>query len=62
MDEIDAANDISEHFRELAERNARSLVLDMPDDGPGECDECGYEFTRLVDGLCGRCRDELDKY
>lgn len=59
MDEIDAANDISEHFRSLAERNARSLVQEMQDDGPGECVECGHQFSRLVDGLCGRCRDEL---
>lgn len=34
---------------------------------PGECDECGYHFQRVVprytvDGrrlLCGGCRDEL---
>ena len=24
----------------------------------GECEYCGYEFSRLVNGACGRCRDE----
>jgi len=25
---------------------------------PGECDWCGGYFARLVNGACGRCRDE----
>ena len=25
----------------------------------GECDNCGKHFSRVVNSLCGRCRDEL---
>ena len=25
----------------------------------GECLECGLDFTRIVRGYCGKCRDEL---
>ena len=25
----------------------------------GDCQECGFHFTRLVKGYCGKCRDEL---
>lgn len=24
---------------------------------PGECEQCGEDSPRLVDGLCARCRD-----
>lgn len=31
----------------------------MPIGKPGECESCGEEFKRIVDGYCGRCRDLL---
>lgn len=29
----------------------------IPKGEPGDCDECGEYFARLVDGYCGYCRD-----
>jgi hypothetical protein len=29
----------------------------LPPGVPGECDGCEAESPRLIDGLCGRCRD-----
>lgn len=31
----------------------------MPAGTEGDCNECGEHFSRLVKGLCGRCRDYL---
>lgn len=43
-----------------AEHIARSLaniVADIPEGIAGECDDCGAEMPRLVEGRCGFCRD-----
>lgn len=53
-DEIDFANDIAADTLERAIRAARQPV---PAGNPGECDECGYDMARLVEGRCGFCRD-----
>lgn len=58
-DEIDNANDVSELLRKIAEDKARSVKLQVGT--PGECVECGYTFTRLVNHLCGKCRDDLGR-
>lgn len=53
-DEADQAIDLA------AEHLAHSLArIDaaIPAGAPGECENCGDEFARLVDGLCGFCRD-----
>lgn len=31
----------------------------MPVGTTGFCRECDKHFTRLINGYCGRCRDEL---
>ena len=33
----------------------------IPKGEPGECIECGLEFSRVVHGYCGRCRDALGR-
>lgn len=52
-----------------AEHVARGLArvsAAIPAGEPGECDECGEDMPRLVDGRCGYCRDgrrpALDRY
>lgn len=37
---------------------AHRCVLDIPPGEPGMCDFCGHEFSRLVKGVCGFCRDK----
>jgi len=55
-DEVDIANDYAERMREAA---LQSIIRDIPKGAPGECDECGNETARIVNGLCARCREEL---
>ena len=53
-DQIDEANEIAE------EHLKRSLVAaraPIPVGEPGECEECGEQMPRLVEGRCGFCRD-----
>lgn len=37
----------------------RKAASEMVNHGAGICDYCEEEFTRLVHGACGRCRDEF---
>lgn len=37
---------------------AMMAARNIPEGMGGECDFCGYEFSRLVDGACGHCRDK----
>ena len=48
---------IDDHVKEAMRRAA-----EIPVGESGECDGCGEFFTRLVDGMCGRCRDKFAKY
>lgn len=38
-------------------RGLSRLSAALPAGVPGECDDCGEPMPRLVDGLCGFCRD-----
>lgn len=35
---------------------SRAVAL-MPPGEAGECARCGYHYSRIVNGLCGYCRD-----
>ena len=48
---------IDDHVKEAMRRAA-----EIPIGEAGECQGCGDYFTRLVDDLCGRCRDKFAKY
>lgn len=37
----------------------RRRAAAIPVGEPGECKQCGEDFSRLVRGHCGRCRDKL---
>jgi hypothetical protein len=61
-DEADIAS--SENSRENIIMNdtltaIRNQAAAIPVGEPGDCDGCGYHFSRLVKGYCGRCRDRL---
>ena len=48
---------IDDHVKEAMRRAA-----EIPVGNAGECDGCGEFFTRLVDGMCGRCRDKFARF
>ncbi len=55
-DDADKAGDLIE--RTMAATIARaSRLADLPKGETGECDLCGEESRRLIDGVCAPCRD-----
>jgi len=56
-DLFDRASDTEQAERDTALASVRAAAASMPKGEPGECDECGEYFARLVGGLCGFCRD-----
>ena len=48
---------IDDHVKEAMRRAA-----EIPVGEAGDCDSCGEFFTRLVDGMCGRCRDKYARF
>lgn len=59
MDDVDFVQETQEKIHEARLERARLRATEMPKGEPGECDYCGEYFTRLVNGACGRCRDEF---
>lgn len=53
-DEIDRANEMADEH--LARGIAAEKAPLLPG-APGECEGCDIDMPRLVDGLCGYCRD-----
>ena len=55
--------DISEVFKAILDDAAIAKIRYKAkkfDPGiAGECDQCGEEMPRLVNGICCRCRDKL---
>lgn len=53
-DAVDQAAVLTEqHF----ERSLRAARVPVPIGVAGECDDCGEDWPRLVDGRCAPCRD-----
>ncbi len=61
-DEADRASYFIESVVDDHVKEAMRKVADIPIGEAGECDGCGEHFMRLVDGMCGRCRDKFAKY
>lgn len=59
MDDLDLSQEKQEKLDEARLRKARALAQAIPEGEPGECEYCGGHFVRLVNGVCGRCRDEF---
>ena len=53
-DQFDLAQQYEEMDRAQALAAARAPI---PAGTPGECDGCGEDMPRLVNGRCGYCRD-----
>ena len=56
-DDVDVANDRLAISEADAVREVQRKAAKIPKGEPGDCDECGEYFARLVDGHCGYCRD-----
>lgn len=58
-DDADIADQrIEERISDGINESSR-YVAAMPKGEAGECEYCGNAFSRVVDGLCGHCRDRL---
>jgi len=55
-DDIDRASEYAERMREYLVRQHRAAAI--PEGRPGECDFCGEESPRIVNGYCAKCRDQ----
>lgn len=47
---------------DAAVRQVQQRASDIPKGEPGECDACGEYFERVVNHMCGRCRDKEFEY
>jgi len=61
-DEADKASYFIESLIDDHVKDAMRRAAEIPVGEAGECQGCGDYFTRLVDDLCGRCRDKFAKY
>ena len=62
-DEADRAELYIESVIDDHVKEAMRKAAEMPIGEAGECDDgCGEFFTRLVDGMCGRCRDKYARF
>ena len=57
MDEADISTESQRFVDQVSLAEIRKNAADIPKGHPGECIDCGQHFTRLVNGLCGICRD-----
>jgi hypothetical protein len=60
-DEIDLANTNSDLLQDAKIKNLRAQAAAIPAGEPGECNECGDQMLRLVNGVCAPCREDLEK-
>lgn len=58
MDEADRAAPNIANVIDDAVKEAMRRVSEIPIGNPGDCDGCGEYYSRLVNGMCGFCRDK----
>lgn len=61
-DEADRASYFIESVIDDHVKEAMRKAQEIPAGNPGDCDGCGEWFGRLVDGMCGSCRDRYSKF
>lgn len=61
-DEADRTEDDTEFLLDAKVKDIHSKVINIPVGTQGECDNCGEEAPRLVDGNCCKCRDKFKLY
>lgn len=58
-DEADRSEEETEFLMEVHIKDNHSKVTKIQNGIAGECDKCGDESPRLIDGNCCRCRDKF---
>lgn len=58
-DILDAVQDNLDRENERFAKQRR--FYEIPQGKAGECDGCGRMRPRLINGYCGKCRDEMRK-
>lgn len=58
-DDLDKASYFIESVIDDHVRDAMRAAQNIPVGNPGDCDGCGDYFSRLVNGMCGFCRDKF---
>jgi len=61
-DEADRATYFIESVIDDHVKEAMRKAAEIPVGSAGECSGCGDYFSRLVDEMCGKCRDKFAKY
>mgnify|MGYP000364323162 CR=1 FL=1 len=62
VDEVDTLAEVREREDSFLWKKAQEKAAKIPIGEVGECLECGRKnLPRIVNGHCGRCRDELAK-
>lgn len=57
MDEVDISNDRLQHDTDRRVAEVRKKA-ELDPGTPGECELCGEDSPRLINGACARCRDK----
>ena len=58
MDEVDEAELRCQALLDGRMADVRHELDKIVPGTPGECDKCGEDMPRLVEGICCRCRDK----
>lgn len=58
MDDVDITADRIQAEEDALVAATRAAAAAIPAGEAGICDYCEEHFSRLVKGVCGRCRDE----
>jgi len=56
-DMIERDMEVLEMLRQQAVEKSQRQAAKLQAGHPGECDFCGEDSPRLINGACGRCRD-----
>jgi hypothetical protein len=56
-DVSDQATDLEERVRTRSIEASRAAASKIPEGEAGDCIGCGNYYKRVVNGLCGFCRD-----
>lgn len=59
MDEVDEADLRYQSFLNGRIQDVQHELGKMKAGKPGECDKCGEDMPRLVEGICCKCRDKF---
>lgn len=61
-DEVDRSEEETTFLVDACIKDIHSKVVNIPEGSAGECDRCGEDAPRLVDGNCCSCRDKYKLY